>query len=438
VSSPHSPSKELTFEELPLFTLLSETIFCTGEPTKGDGMADDTIAKHFNIWDPALADDPHATLAELRRQCPVAWTEEWGGHWFVSSYEETHEVVSDYKRFSSREVTVPNTPFPDGPQLPIQYDPPAHTAYRHVIAPGFSPKRVAEEEPAVRTLARQLFGAIVEKGSSNFLTDFALPLPSITVLRLLGFPVEDMEKLMQFKYEMLINLYSEDEVVRNRVQNEVRPEFNAYVKTHLDARRQMENPPDDAMSSMLFGQLEGHEKMTDGEIARACMLLLTAGLDTVTQTMMLMFEYLAKNPDIRHQLKDKDIIPSAVEEFLRYFSIVTLARQCTEDTVLGGRQIKANQMVQVSPPSAGRDGKEFPNPDVIDLRRSPNRHLAFGGGPHRCPGSHLARMELRVTLEEMVDIMPDFELAPGFVAPRRFGVIMGIDALELVIPSKQG
>ncbi|HVW32288.1 MAG TPA: cytochrome P450, partial [Acidimicrobiia bacterium] len=259
-----------------------------------------------------------------------------------------------------------------------------------------------------------------------------------TVLRLLGFPLEDTEKLMQFKYEMLINLYSEDEAVRNRVQNEVRPQFNAYVKTQLDARRAMDTPPDDAMSNMLFGQLEGHEKMTDGEIARACMLLLTAGLDTVTQTLMLMFEYLATHPDVRHQLADKTVIPSAVEEFLRYFSIVTLARQCTEDTVLGGRQIKANQMVQVSPPSAGRDDKEFPDAATVDLRRNPNRHLAFGGGPHRCPGSHLARMELRVVLEEMVDLLPDFELAPGFVAPRRFGVIMGIDALELVVPVKQG
>jgi cytochrome P450 len=175
--------------------------------------------------------------------------------------------------------------------------------------------------------------------------------------------------------------------------------------------------------------------MTRDELHNALLLLLVGGLDTVTASLGLAVEYLAGHPEVRHQMIDEpDLIPSAVEEFLRYFALINIHREVVQDTRLGGVQLRRGDYVGVCIPAANRDDERFPDAGEVDIQRSPNPHLGFGAGPHRCLGSHLARMEMAVAFEEICRRMPDFAVTDGTVPRHHFGGVMGIEELHLTIP----
>jgi cytochrome P450 len=214
------------------------------------------------------------------------------------------------------------------------------------------------------------------------------------------------------------------------------PATAQYFTEAIAARRAVSDPPEDLLTAMVTGQLtqQGGRNMTDEEIINACYLLVAAGLDTVTAAMSKSVATLANRKDLLQQLiDDPALVPGATEEFLRYWSLVSTCREARSGTLLGGAPIAAGDIVNICTPAASRDPAEFPDPDKIDFRRSPNRHLAFGAGPHRCIGSHLARAELRIALEELVSIMPDFDLDPQHPPIQRFGQVLGVDQLMLIV-----
>ena len=394
------------------------------------------LARKFNIWDPALNDDPYPVLRELQSKCPVAHSEELGGYWFVTSYEHVHQVFSDPQTFSSRILQLPP---PDDPPIliPETLDPPGHTAYRHVMSPTFSPRAVEGMESGIRTRVRELLTNFAAAGGGDFVQEVALPLPSAVFLQMLGLPWEDLDKMLAFRDALMRDMASADPAVVEHATNVVVPETSQYLGEAIAARRSSHNPPEDLLTAMVTGDLavDGGRKMTDEEVINACFLLVAAGLDTVTAVLSKTVSTLAGRKDLLKQLADDPtLITGATEEFLRYWSLVSTCRQAKTDTVLGGAEIKAGEILNLCTPAAGRDSKEFEDPDEIDIFRAPNRHLAFGAGPHRCIGSHLARTEIRVTLEELVSIMPEFDLDPHDPPVQRFGQVLGVDRLMIRVP----
>ena len=393
------------------------------------------LARSFNYWDESLDRDPHTPLAQLRAQCPVARSEELGGYWLVTSFERVRQVLTDPHTYSSRVLTLP----PEGaPPLlvPETIDPPKHAGYRRVFTPYFTPRRAAQLRERTRVKAAELAAGLAtqlaENGNCDFMEGFAVPLPCTVFMELAGFPIADLPQLLEWKDRFMRDGVSDDAAKRAEVSEVVMPAMMSYFNAALDERIAATDPPDDLLTGLVTGEVADGETMTRDEILNALLLMLAAGLDTVTAALGLSVAHLATAPGLRAELvADPDLIPGAVEEFLRYYSLVTTCRQANTDAVLGDAEIKAGDYLAVCGPSAGRDESVFPNADELDIRRTPNPHLAFGVGPHRCLGSHLARMEMAVALEELHKAMPDYRIEPGTEPRRHFGGVMGIDSLYL-------
>ena len=400
-------------------------------------MADDIeeLARTFNIWDPSLNEDPYPLLRRLQQECPVARSEQLGGYWFVTSYEGVRDVFTNPATFSSRVLQVPR---PDDPPvlIPETLDPPTHTAYRQVMAPVFSPPAIAKLEGSTREVARDLLQKFVAAGGGDFVEEVALPLPASVFLSILGLPWEDVDRLLEYRDALMRGSVSEDPEVAEHARNVVLPAAFQYFGEAIAARRATNDRPDDLLGAMVHTPLsiDGGRTMGDEEIVNALILLVAAGLDTVTAVLAKSVATLAERPDLRKELcDDASLIPGATEEFLRYWALVSTCREARVDAELQGTTIHAGDLVNICTPAASRDPKEFDHPDEIDFRRSANRHLAFGAGPHRCIGSHLARMEVSVALEETMRMMPEFALDPARPPAHRFGQVIGVDVLPLVV-----
>jgi cytochrome P450 len=390
------------------------------------------VGRTFNYWDHDLDEDPYPVLKVLRTGCPVARSEELGGYWEVTSYEGVRRVFTEPATFSSRVLTLPPE---NAPRLvPETIDPPDHARYRRLFTPYFTPRRATELREQTRQVAARLIEDFVAKGGGDIIADFAVPLPCTVFMELAGFPLSDLQQLIVWKDFFMHEMNSDDPVKRQYVAEEVMPAMMGYFGDTVDARLAMSSPPDDLITGLITEEVSPGVKMTREEVLNALLLMVAAGLDTVTAVMGLSLELMAERPDLRKQIvDDPSLIPSATEEFLRYFSIVNTCREASADAEVEGVKISAGDFINVSTASAGRDEKQFPNADEVDIRRAPNPHLAFGAGPHRCLGSHLARMELAVAFEEIVRVMPDFVITPGTSPKHHYGGVIGIDSLELTI-----
>jgi len=297
------------------------------------------------------------------------------------------------------------------PLIPLQVDPPEHSKYRKLLDPIFAPKRMNLIEPDIAGLVNELIDGFVDDGSCEFTTALAEPLPSSVFLRLLGLPLSDLPLFMEMKNGIL---RPEGGTDLEQIQANQRVTAKKIEDFFADALADRRRTPQDDLLSMFAEAEVGGDRLTDDEILGICFLFLLAGLDTVTDTLECFFAYLAQHPDQRHQIvEDPSIIPTAVEELLRWETPVTgVARVATEDVELGGCPVQRGDHVGVSIGSANTDETFLPDAyDVILTRNS--KHLAFGAGVHRCLGSHLARLELRTTLREWHARIPDYEIAPG-------------------------
>jgi cytochrome P450 len=385
------------------------------------------FVEHFDHHDPRLGRDPDELFDAMLEQCPVAHSDRHEGFWVVSGYDETKFILQNPQLFTSeKSVRVPageETP----PLPPIEIDPPRHAKYRSVLAPAFSPRSVNALEDRIRGLTAGLIDTFIGDKRCELVADLAAPLPTGIFTQIMGLPIEDAQQF--YAWKNIINHESRTENDPDAAGRATR-EAIAYLKTVLDARRA--EPMDDIATQLVQAELGG-EPIEEDEMLRMAFLLFLGGLDTVTSALTFAFGHLATSPGDRNRIaSDPDIIPSAVEELLRRDAVIMIGRVASEDVEVGGHQIKAGERILCNSIAANRDPRQFPDPQQVQLDRVPNRHVSFGMGPHRCVGSHLARLELRIVIEEFHKRIPDYRLADGFEIHRHLNQVAGIDALPLV------
>jgi cytochrome P450 len=312
--------------------------------------------------------------------------------------------------------------------IPLQVDPPDHARYRRLLDPLFGPKRMAALEPDVAALTNRLIDGFIERGCCDFCPEVAVPLPSGTFLRLMGLPLSDLAEFIRVK-DAMIRPPTRDVEEANRLRAEAAGWVFDYYNRALDERRA--DPTDDILGHL--ARYENEATLTRDETLNISFLLLVAGLDTVTDTLECSFAFLARHPDHQRQLvSDPSLVPTAVEELLRWETPVpNIARVATTDAELEGCPIKKGQQVGVLLGSTNVDPRIFPCPTTVDFSRESVRHFAFGAGVHRCLGSHLARVELRVVLREWHRRIPEYRLADGHVVKYR-SALREIASLPLV------
>ena len=302
------------------------------------------------------------------------------------------------------------------PMIPLQIDPPDHKKFRKLLDPIFAPRKMAAMEDEVAALVNRLIDGFIDDGEVDFAKRFSIPFPSQVFLTLLGLPLEELDRFLA----MNDGIIRPDHVTGTRYgakeaqdhQQKVADATYEYFEMVLDDREKERR--DDLLSRFLDAEVEG-DRLSRNDILDICFLFLIAGLDTVTATLDCMYSFLAQNPEHRRQLvEDPALIPNAIEEMLRWETpVMTIARVAVADYELGGCPVHEGDQVMVLIGSANTDEAEFPDGDQVRFDREVNPHIAFGGGIHRCLGSHLARMELRVALREWHRRIPEYELEPG-------------------------
>jgi len=391
-------------------------------------------AADFNLFDPAQ--EPHSLYGELRTSCPVARSEELGGYTLVTRAEDIYSVMTDPSTFSNQYDWPPGHQTL-GPRVPANYDPPEHTAYRRTFAPLFSPAVVSSIEGATRAKAVELLERVAAKeGPCDFVADFCQPYPSLVFLPFLGLSADELEELLELHEQIFIMLHRGPSLDGGTEQMVRLAEEKLRVKVNeaLDARTSADRPPNDIFSSLLAARLPDGRLLSREEILATISLLFGAGLGTIKNTLAMTMWFLGTNSEYRDLLvHEPSLIPGAVEEFLRYFALVVVPRLVTRDTELHDTSLPRGTIVLCPLSSSGRDPSAHSNPEVIDFKRNPNRHYGFGAGPHRCLGSHLARMELRVALEEIHLRMPNYSVDPTAKPEWTWGLVCGMASLPLTV-----
>ena len=385
----------------------------TEQPTSADStpMPTQDWGRDIDIMDPRFVLDPVTIWQELRAACPVAFTERRGRAWMPVNYDDIAAIAHDTEHFSSRRIGVVNLPEADGKPLlqapPITSDPPVHTWARRLLLPAFSPGRVDQMTPITRNLARELLESFADEGTADASHAYARHIPVRVIAHMLGVPATDEDMFTDWAVRILQEGFNDLEGSLGAIM-----EILAYFGEHVSARREMptESRPDDVITMLVDTEVNG-SPLDEQHLLGTCFLLLIAGIDTTWSAIGSAIWHLATHPDDQARLRaEPDLIDSAVEEFLRVYSPVTMAREVLTDIVAAGCPMKAGDKVVMSFPAGNRDPEQFDQPDEFIIDRTHNRHFAFGSGIHRCLGSNLARMELKVAIEEWLSAIPTFEL----------------------------
>jgi cytochrome P450 len=389
-------------------------------------------ATDFDHADPEYNKNAHAIWDDLRERCPIAHTDRYLGAWLPVTHEAVHAIAYDTEHFTSRGVIVstarPPMNAPVGGAPPITSDPPFHHEARRVMLPAFSPKRIAAWEDDVRALCRELLDAMeVSPGSIvDGAVQYAQHIPVNVIARMLGFPLEDSDLFRGFVHDILedVNLAPEERMLAFE-------RLDAYITEQVVDHQA--NPRDD-LTSFLLSSTIGDQPLEISHVAGSIVLLLLAGIDTTWSAIGSSLWHLASNDDDRRRLvKDPGLVDTAIEEFLRAYAPVTMARLVKEDFEFMGCPMKAEDYVLLPFPAANRDPEVFEDADKVLIDRVENRHGAFGLGIHRCLGSNLARLELKVAVEEFLARFPEFTLADPEAVRWSQGQIRGPRELPLRI-----
>jgi cytochrome P450 len=367
----------------------------------------------FDHTDPQWVANPYPIWDQLRGECPVAHSNRYGGTWLPVTHETVSEVAYDTEHFTSRSVVVSeirpdenDLPAPIGVAPPITSDPPFHQLARRLLLPAFGPKPIKALEPYTRALCNELLDRVGDRREFDAAVDYAQDIPLRVIARMLGFPESDAD---QFRHFIRLILEDVDKTAEERQAQIASRELDDY----LDARiaDHLANPRDDLTTFLLEAELDG-QKLHPDHVRGTMVLLMVAGIDTTWSAIGASLWHLAQHPDDRARLaRDAALMPFAVEEFLRAYAPVTMARLVAQDHEFHGCPMHEGDWVLLPFPAANRDPAAFADADTFVIDRAENRHAAFGLGIHRCLGSNLARMELQVALEEWVKRYPDFELS---------------------------
>jgi cytochrome P450 len=382
-------------------TASSGTVTSTVSP-----LSDAWCAGQFDHVSPELAQHLHDTLAQMRTNHPVAYSEEHGGFWIVSRYEDVLRVAQDWRTFSSAHgVSVPGN---DNvvKAIPEHLDPPLHREYKRLINAWFTPAVVAPYEQPTRALITRLIDGFVDAGRCDFMADLARPFPGLAFFDLvLGAPSDRLAELNDMA--AAVSLPNDPK------RHEASRGLYAWIRDFLAARRQQPGRGD-VVDAVLAAEIEGRP-ITDDDAIAVVLLLILGGLETTAGALGQIMIRFCHEPEIPELLRRRpERIPDAVEELLRLEPpFIAIARTAMADTEIGGRHIREGDKVLIYWASANRDETEFACPAAFDLDRPSNRHLTFGAGPHRCAGSNLARLNLRIALEEVVTRLDDIRLLDG-------------------------
>ncbi len=373
--------------------------------------------------DTALLKDPHERVLQLAREAPpVFWTPRNGGHWLVINYADAQTVFRTPEIFSSALISPEQraavmAALPPGtarfPQLtPVMMDPPEHTKYRLPLQRAFAPKTMLALQQEITALTHKLVDDIVQKGACEFISAVAEQLPVRVFLKMMGLPSERLAEFRALAHEAFTPRENEFAVV-----TQMRKIADAMHDVLL-ARR--EQPQQDLISMLWTLEVDG-APMTLELMEDYAVLLFLAGLDTVVIAISFGMHHLARHPELQEKLRaNPALIPEATEELLRRYTFTVPVRRVVQDTQLGGWRLKVGDRVMLYVPAVDLDPREFPNPEIFDIARENKAHLLFGGGPHRCLGSHLARLELHTLYRVVLERLPNVRLDPD--KPAQYGV----------------
>jgi cytochrome P450 family 142 subfamily A polypeptide 1 len=373
-------------------------------------------------------DRPHHWFRFMREHAPV-YRDEAGGVIGIALHEDVLAVSRDPETFCNRMGQRPDSPpFPSM----INLDDPQHKRRRNLVNKGFTPRRVAEHEPRLRAICRELIAKVTPLGRCDFVRDIAAPLPMIVIGDMLGVEPEDRDRLLHWSDDMIAATSRTAPASVQTRAAQAFAEYWAYNQKVVADRRA--RPRDDLMSVLVSAEIDG-DRLSDDEILQEGLLILVGGDETTRHVITGGMELLCRHPDQRAKLlADPSKLATGVEEMLRFVTpIQNMNRTATRDAVIRGEKIREGEKLLLLYPSANRDERVFPRPDVFDVERRPNDHLAFGYGAHFCLGSALARLELRVMFEELLRALPDLELASSDPLPLRpSNFIVGIESMPVV------
>ncbi len=401
---------------------MSDTSTMPEHPPVADWIRD------FDHTDPSWTENPFPIWEQMRAASPVVHTDRFLGCYMPTTYEAVRQIAHDTEHFSSRRVIVRD----ERPEVtrnaapPITSDPPYHKPAKQLLLPPFTPDAMKKLEPRVRAICNELIDEFIADGRCDAAARYTKYIPVRTIAHMLGIPEQDGDLFIQWIHMILELSITSEATLMQAVQ-----EMTAYFTGQIEARKV--TPTDDLISTLMNAKDKDGQPLDDTHVMGSLRLILIAGIDTTWSAIGSCLWHLASHPADRARLiANPELMPIAVEELLRAYSPVTMAREVVKETVVEGCPMKPGNMVLLSFPAANRDPAAFRDADKVVLDRKENRHAAFGLGIHRCVGSNLARMEMTVALEEWLKRIPEFRLDPAGEVKWSQGTVRGPRQLPLL------
>jgi cytochrome P450 len=381
----------------------------------------------FDHTDPVWTENPFPIWEKLRAASPVVHTERFLGCYMPTTYQAVKEIAYDTEHFSSRRVIVRDVrPEQTASAPPITSDPPEHKPAKQLLLPPFTPDAMKRLEPRVRAICNELIDEFIADGKCDAAARYTKHIPVRAIAHMLGIPEKDGELFIKWIHGILELGIKDDNALMSAVQ-----EMGAYFAGHIQHRKT--HPTDDLISTLMNARDRDGQPLSDMHVLGSLRLLLIAGIDTTWSAIGSSLWHLARTPADRERLvAEPELMPLAVEELLRAYSPVTMAREVMKETSISGCPVKPGNMVLLSFPAANRDPAMFPDAEKVMIDRKENRHAAFGLGIHRCVGSNLARMEMTVAIEEWLKRIPDFSLDPAGKVTWSEGTVRGPRQLSVL------
>lgn len=397
----------------------------------------DHLVREIDMYDPEGIDEGYHEAWRALLQDPdvpdLVWTPFTGGHWIATRSDLIQEIYTDPARFSSEVIFLPKEAGEKYLMVPTRMDPPEHTPYRKSLDKGLNPSQIRRVEEQVRGLAAELIDGFVSKGECEFSGEYARMFPVKVFMALCDLPMSDVPMLAQFAEEMTRPSGDTPEEMAAALEAG-QAGFDNYVEPIINQRRG--GSGNDLITALLNNDIDGQPISQERAIGMISLLLL-GGLDTVVNFLSFMMYHLAKHPEIVAELRQDDLVlKRSVEEMFRRFPVVAEARMVAKDQTYRGVDLKRGDMILIPTAMHGLDEAQNENAMELDIHRKRVQHMTFGGGPHRCAGMHLARLEATVTLEEWLKRIPEFQVKPGTRPVFRSGIVAAVDNVNLVWPTK--